>query len=190
MLAGCSAESDWSLARLFDAAPAAPEADQAKRRHDPVAHVQQMLDRLGYTPGPIDGIAGPRTRQAIASYQADAGLLQDGQVSEALKNNLSAAVKAGTQRTGARTPKSTPRPDYALGSTFVYSDGRVETVAGLEGDRIHWRSNRGDEYTAYRNFLLPSLGWTSATETGRRVADAPPARITSGPHDSGARGGE
>jgi hypothetical protein len=39
-----------------------------------VADVQVQLQRDGYYTGPIDGILGPMTRQAIAAFQADHGL--------------------------------------------------------------------------------------------------------------------
>ena len=37
-------------------------------------NVQQQLARAGYYDGPIDGLLGPMTREAIAAYQADNGL--------------------------------------------------------------------------------------------------------------------
>ena len=37
-------------------------------------NVQQQLARAGYYDGPIDGVLGPMTREAIAAYQADNGL--------------------------------------------------------------------------------------------------------------------
>ena len=39
-----------------------------------VVDVQQRLQREGYYTGPIDGVLGPMTRQAITAYQADHGL--------------------------------------------------------------------------------------------------------------------
>ena len=39
-----------------------------------IVDVQQQLQRDGYYDGPIDGILGPMTREAIASFQADNGL--------------------------------------------------------------------------------------------------------------------
>ncbi len=37
-------------------------------------NVQEQLARAGYYDGPIDGVLGPMTREAIAAYQADNGL--------------------------------------------------------------------------------------------------------------------
>jgi Putative peptidoglycan binding domain len=34
-----------------------------------VREAQQTLRQLGYQPGPIDGVVGPRTKSALAQYQ-------------------------------------------------------------------------------------------------------------------------
>ena len=39
-----------------------------------VVNVQAQLQRDGYYSGPVDGVLGPMTRQAIAAFQADRGL--------------------------------------------------------------------------------------------------------------------
>ena len=39
-----------------------------------IADVQSQLQRDGYYEGPIDGILGPMTREAVAAFQADNGL--------------------------------------------------------------------------------------------------------------------
>jgi len=39
-----------------------------------VVDVQERLQREGYYSGPIDGVLGPMTRQAITAYQSDHGL--------------------------------------------------------------------------------------------------------------------
>lgn len=43
-----------------------------------VVYLQQSLSKLGYNPGPIDGIFGPLTEQAVRNFQADKGLVVDG----------------------------------------------------------------------------------------------------------------
>jgi peptidoglycan hydrolase-like protein with peptidoglycan-binding domain len=39
-----------------------------------IVDVQQQLQRDGYYDGPIDGVLGPMTREAIAAFQAGNGL--------------------------------------------------------------------------------------------------------------------
>jgi hypothetical protein len=47
-----------------------------------IVDVQEQLQRDGYYDGPIDGILGPMTRQAIAYFQADNGLAVTSTVDE------------------------------------------------------------------------------------------------------------
>ncbi|MEQ8354727.1 MAG: peptidoglycan-binding protein [Kiloniellaceae bacterium] len=50
--------------------------------------IQKELLAHGYRPGAPDGIAGPRTRDAIRAYQDDAGLEVDGRPSKRLLDHL------------------------------------------------------------------------------------------------------
>ncbi|AEM78901.1 peptidoglycan-binding domain-containing protein [Thermoanaerobacter wiegelii] len=43
-----------------------------------VLQLQMILQSLGYDPGPIDGIFGPRTKNAVMKFQRDNGLKVDG----------------------------------------------------------------------------------------------------------------
>ena len=49
-----------------------------------VIEVQRNLARAGYYHGPIDGVAGPRTRAAIRGYERAHGLRVDGMISQQL----------------------------------------------------------------------------------------------------------
>ena len=40
--------------------------------------VQQILQNLGYSPGPIDGKVGNQTQEAVKAFQKDQGLTTDG----------------------------------------------------------------------------------------------------------------
>ncbi|MEA3188832.1 MAG: hypothetical protein QOD99_2662 [Chthoniobacter sp.] len=50
--------------------------------------VQERLADQGYYRGPIDGDIGPRSRRAIADYQADYGLRITGNINDALLDSL------------------------------------------------------------------------------------------------------
>ena len=50
--------------------------------------VQSQLQRDGYYAGPIDGVLGPMTRQAIANFQADHGLAVTASVDEPTLDTL------------------------------------------------------------------------------------------------------
>ena len=73
--------------------PSAPNAG-AESTRDRIVNLQRALRRLGYGPGPVDGILGARTKTAIRAFQADAGLLVTGQISEHLESAVLAAIVA------------------------------------------------------------------------------------------------
>jgi len=59
---------------------AAPGARTIQLRFDPIVEaVQRELMSAGYYKGPVDGVNGRKTRQAIAAYQKAMGLEADGQ---------------------------------------------------------------------------------------------------------------
>jgi len=47
-------------------------------RGDDVAELQSNLARIGFDPGRVDGILGPRSVQAVRDFQANCGLMADG----------------------------------------------------------------------------------------------------------------
>jgi peptidoglycan hydrolase-like protein with peptidoglycan-binding domain len=47
---------------------------------DTVRNIQQELERRGYELGAVDGIYGPRTRQAVTAFQRDENLRADGRI--------------------------------------------------------------------------------------------------------------
>jgi hypothetical protein len=63
-------------------------------------------------------------------------------------------------------------PGYEPGDSFVYSDGRVETVVSVDGGKVRWQSNRGTIFTAYRDFVRPWASWVSAGQRGQTMLGA------------------
>lgn len=55
---------------------------------------QQLLTDLGYDPGPVDGMNGRRTANAVKHFQRDVGETQDGRIDEGLLNKLRRAKSA------------------------------------------------------------------------------------------------
>lgn len=68
-------------------------------RHDLVRAVQLALTERGYRPGPADGAMGRATFDAIRTYQADAGLVVNGDADMAL---LEALQKPAQDQSGNR----------------------------------------------------------------------------------------
>jgi len=59
---------------------------------------QIALKELGYNPGPIDGVLGPATRDAIRQFQRDHGLAVTGQFNEATVIHLRRRTQRANQR--------------------------------------------------------------------------------------------
>lgn len=60
-----------------------------------VAQVQQLLGRLGYPVGAIDGVYGPATQSAIKQFQVDRSMVPTGDVTVSVINALVAAASSG-----------------------------------------------------------------------------------------------
>lgn len=58
------------------------------------ADIQRALTALGFGPGPVDGIVGPRTRAAVVDFQKSHGLVPDGIVGPNTRGALRIALKA------------------------------------------------------------------------------------------------
>jgi hypothetical protein len=58
------------------------------RGYNVVVEVQQRLARAGYYHGVIDGVAGRRTRAAIARWEASHGMYADGRIDRRLLRSL------------------------------------------------------------------------------------------------------
>lgn len=87
------------------AQPAQPQASAAQGATTPTAtdpqlvrKVQQELKAEGINPGPIDGIWGPKTSQAVQQFQQKRGLQASGQLDA---RTLSALGVAGGQTAAA-----------------------------------------------------------------------------------------
>lgn len=88
---------------LFNRDDEAMKAAAATSSHleaDPatVRTIQQLLADAGYTPGPVDGIRGPKTREAIIAYQRKMEMKPDGLITGDLVASLRESGKAKVAR--------------------------------------------------------------------------------------------
>jgi len=72
-----------------------------------VRDLQQALKDKGYDPGEIDGVMGPRTRQALREFQQKEGLTATGRLDSGTADKLGMSARMG----GAdqSTPSASPR---------------------------------------------------------------------------------
>tara|TARA_Y100000310_G_scaffold339251_1_gene431377 strand:+ start:971 stop:1693 length:723 start_codon:yes stop_codon:yes gene_type:complete len=59
---------------------------------DTMLEIQTVLKKLGYAPGPLDGLSGPMTRSALCSFQKDQGLGVTGETDPKTKAALAQAL--------------------------------------------------------------------------------------------------
>jgi len=114
-------------------------------RGDDVYELQGRLKYLGYYDGKVDGVFGPKTKNAVTWFQWRFGLKADGIVGPKTKLKLWEATKnwrPGLEEQGgggAATASSTPRPagtgnisenDIRLMANAVYGEARGEPYEG------------------------------------------------------------
>lgn len=99
-----------------------------------VRQVQEKLSQQGYDVGPIDGIFGPRTEQAVRKFQEDKGVQPTGQIDQQTMAALGIEGEGGAQPgdMGAGQPDAgTEGSD--LGSGGQPDAGIQPPDAGAEG---------------------------------------------------------
>ena len=158
--------------------PAVHQVEQpdrhAKLNAASVKRLQASLANLGFKPGPVDGIVGPKTVGAVKAYQEANRLPATGEITARFRKHLEATVAQRDATISETLGKLSPKdlPTYRAGTTFVYSNGNVERVSRTEGSVTSWIQNDRVNFTARANFLLPWAFWVSKTERGTvRVSD-------------------
>ena len=155
---GVEAESDKSAVIL----------DRAGARQ-----LQARLTELGFEPGPIDGIVGPRTIAAVKRFQREHHLAPTGTISPRLLNRLDSAIAAnGAGERTAVNLRPADYPTYQPGIYFVFSDGDVDYVSKTDGTTVDWIRNEKTTYTSDRNFLLPWSRWETNEFRGTATVSA------------------
>jgi peptidoglycan hydrolase-like protein with peptidoglycan-binding domain/DNA invertase Pin-like site-specific DNA recombinase len=139
------------------------KADGAKQ----VRVVQRTLRRLGWQPGPVDGLYGPRTEAAVTRFQAAAKVAADGIVGPRTRHALTRATKEPLRRgAGFAQPDGSPRV-RALQVRLQRQGLRPGPVDGLFGPRTKAAVER-----LQRSRGIPVSGVATA-KTRRLIAAAP-----------------
>ena len=86
-----------------------------------IGQAQERLNTLGFHPGPIDGVLGPRTKAAFRQYQAQHGLPVTGVLDDATRTSLLPPELPQRADEGAQTPqlKAPPGGAFRKVSTLV-----------------------------------------------------------------------
>ncbi len=97
-----------------------------------VAAAQSALAAQGFAPGPIDGIAGPRTEAAVRSFQRANGLNATGQLDAATAKALASAPAPAAAPTGA-VEVAAGGPLGALLDRIAFGEGTSQAAAAKHG---------------------------------------------------------
>jgi hypothetical protein len=68
-------------------------------------------------------------------------------------------------------------PRYEQGQAFIFDNGRVERVDGVDGDRITWAARSGRTYVRDANPIVPILEWSYRGQDGTRRIMGDPDRL-------------
>lgn len=151
-----------------------------------VTDIQRLLTELGYSPGPVDGAMGERTRQAIRRYQSNTGLPVDGHPTEALRQHL--LVTTGAAPAGNRPASQGPSRNVAWqGRTVVDAPLRIApSGASASRERVAKGTELGvirrqGAWLEVRVVATGAEGWIARTSVASNVETAPaPRRESSG----------
>jgi peptidoglycan hydrolase-like protein with peptidoglycan-binding domain len=77
-----SADMEQQSQRQAGAAGQAQKISAQQLSSDQVKQIQQALQDKGVSPGPVDGVVGPKTKQALRQFQQDQGIAGSGQINE------------------------------------------------------------------------------------------------------------
>jgi rare lipoprotein A len=86
---------------------------------DQVKQAQEALKVEGLHPGPVDGVVGPRTRQALRAYQARAGLPQTGVLDDTTFHRLAPRAPCVQEGLAAWSGKAYKGRQTASGERFT-----------------------------------------------------------------------
>lgn len=145
-------------------------------RHDLVQATQKELNDLGYSAGPPDGIMGSKTRSAIRTYQADAGLAVTGDVSSDLLAKIRSSETASRSDRDGTRHRVTQLTDSFSDGQFT-SSPRWQVLAGsfnVSGGALHSTvrqpkaSDSDDVEEVARNVLQGVVSRALGVQIGQR----------------------
>jgi peptidoglycan hydrolase-like protein with peptidoglycan-binding domain/DNA invertase Pin-like site-specific DNA recombinase len=160
-----------------------------------VREVQRTLRRLGWQPGPVDGLYGPRTEAAVARFQTAARVAADGIVGPQTRRALTRAKNEPLRRgAGFAQPDGSPRV-RALQAALHRRGLKPGPVDGLFGPRTQAAVER-----LQRSEGIPVSGVAAKptqrllASTAKQPEDRAPAETPEQPKQTGdpgpASGGE
>lgn len=132
-----------------------------------VRTMQEALTRVGCYHGVVDGIIGPKTKQAIRDFQAATGLTVDGIYGPNTEGLLTAAAKSGA-RICTSTPPSTTTTTVAPTTTAPTTTAPAAVSAPCTAPAITAALKAGETLISYQC----ANGWAAGSWTNSEYAAA------------------
>ena len=98
-----------------------------------IQEAQEELERLGYGPGPIDGVMGPKTNTALKNFQSDHGLPDTGTIDEKTAELFASQIE---EMDWADAIKQDTVEAYLAFRTKYPTTGRVRVLSGEVSSRL------------------------------------------------------
>ena len=114
-----------------------------------VNQIQTLLSLLKFNPGPIDGILGKQTTNAIRAFQLDIGVPVTGKIDANLKSQLDNAYRKSVLRAKELTEDDKKKPQVIKGKPKVTAsqDIKLFSEPDLKGILVG-EAKQGSEFTA------------------------------------------
>jgi hypothetical protein len=114
-----------------------------------VNQIQTLLSLLKFNPGPIDGILGKKTTNAIRAFQLDIGVPVTGKIDANLKSQLDKAYRKSVLRAKELTEDDKKKPQVIKGKPKVTAsqDIKLYSEPDLKGILVG-EAKQGTEFTA------------------------------------------
>jgi 5-methylcytosine-specific restriction endonuclease McrA len=114
-----------------------------------VNQIQTLLSLLKFNPGPIDGLLGKQTTNAIRAFQLDIGVPVTGKIDANLKSQLDKAYRKSVLRAKELTEDDKKKPQVIKGKPKVTAsqDIKLFSEPDLKGILVG-EAKQGSEFTA------------------------------------------
>lgn len=107
-------------------------ADSTESVELSVAMIQQYLRRLGFDPGPVDGVLGPQTRRAIEAFNISRGLTSNGLITSNFERELQLALGIPSDTSNTSSSGRNPASYF---SVYTTDRGGFGGSVGLSSQR-------------------------------------------------------
>ncbi|MHC5654510.1 L,D-transpeptidase family protein [Stappia sp. ICDLI1TA098] len=131
-----------------------------------VREMQRLLDRLGYRPGPVDGVMGRKTREAIRLFQEGAELPITGNPTDVVLKALYKEAGESGPSTGRLLVRRKFKEIYAAGITLKDPDAPLGTylftLIGKDRGGPRWMGVAAEEVEGVSAAsVLDRIEWTA-----------------------------